>query len=83
MGACIFWKKLLSCTPLVVSVLSAMVISSFGGKILNKTVAAYPEVAAYQPVINGVAGNLLSVQVRHFANVTTCQRMAFRIFQPK
>ncbi len=44
-------------------VLSAMVISSFGGKILNKTVADFPEVAAYQPVINGVAGNLVSVQV--------------------
>ena len=45
-------------------VLSAMVISSFGGKILNRTVADFPEVAAYQPVINGVAGNLVSVQVR-------------------
>jgi hypothetical protein len=41
-----------------------MVISSFGGKILNRTVADFPEVAAYQPVINGVAGNLVSVQVR-------------------
>jgi len=40
-----------------------MVISSFGGKILNQTVTDFPEVAAYQPVINGVAGNLLSVQV--------------------
>jgi cation transporter-like permease len=39
-----------------------MVISSFGGKILNKTVADFPEIAAYQPVINGVAGNLVSVQ---------------------
>ena len=45
-----------------------MVISSFGGKILNKTVADYPEVAAYQPVINGVAGNLVSVQVSFVAS---------------
>jgi len=49
--------------PFSSSVLSAMVISSFGGKILNRTVADYPEVAAYQPVINGVAGNLVAVQV--------------------
>ena len=38
-----------------------MVISSFGGTILNQTITKYPKVAAYQPVINGVAGNLVAV----------------------
>ena len=45
----------------IVVVLSAMIISSLGGTILNKTIVKYPKVAAYQPVINGVAGNLVSV----------------------
>jgi len=40
-----------------------MMISSLGGKILNSTLAEFPDAAAYQPVINGVAGNLVSVQV--------------------
>ena len=42
-------------------VLSAMVISSLGGTILNQTITRFPKVAAYQPVINGVAGNLVAV----------------------
>ena len=43
-------------------VLAAMTISSLGGKILNVFIVAYPGMAAYQPVINGVAGNLVAVQ---------------------
>ena len=43
------------------TVLSAMVISSLGGTILNQTIIRFPKVAAYQPVINGVAGNLVAV----------------------
>ena len=38
-----------------------MVISSLGGTILNQTITRFPKVAAYQPVINGVAGNLVAV----------------------
>ena len=38
-----------------------MVISSLGGTILNQTIIRFPKVAAYQPVINGVAGNLVAV----------------------
>ena len=38
-----------------------MVISSLGGAILNQTISRFPKVAAYQPVINGVAGNLVAV----------------------
>ena len=38
-----------------------MIISSLGGTILNQTIIKYPKVAAYQPVINGIAGNLVAV----------------------
>lgn len=43
-------------------VLAAMVISSLGGKILNSVIARYPDIAVFQPVINGVAGNLVGIQ---------------------
>ena len=43
-------------------VLSAMIISSLGGKILNSAIVDHPNIAAFQPIINGVAGNLVAVQ---------------------
>jgi len=43
-------------------VLSAMVISSMGGKILNNVIVRFPDIAVFQPVINGVAGNLVGIQ---------------------
>lgn len=43
-------------------VISAMVISSVGGVILDYTVATYKGIAVYNPVINGVGGNLVAVQ---------------------
>merc|ERR1712240_99595 len=43
-------------------VLSAMVISSMGGKILNNVISTFPDIAVFQPVINGVAGNLVGIQ---------------------
>lgn len=45
-----------------VPVLSAMGISSLGGLILDYTVSAYKGIAVFQPVINGVGGNLVAVQ---------------------
>lgn len=42
-------------------VLAAMAISSMGGKILNVAIQHFPDMASYQPVINGVAGNLVAV----------------------
>jgi hypothetical protein len=33
-----------------------MAISSAGGTILNNAILVYPDMAAYHPVINGVAG---------------------------
>ena len=43
-------------------VLSAMIISSMGGKILNSVITTFPQIALFQPVINGVAGNLVGIQ---------------------
>lgn len=43
-------------------VISAMIISSVGGLILDFTVSQYKGVAVFQLVINGVGGNLVAVQ---------------------
>ncbi|KAG0444685.1 hypothetical protein HPB47_013510, partial [Ixodes persulcatus] len=45
-----------------VPILLAVVISSGGGYILEYASEKFTGLAAYQPVINGVAGNLVSVQ---------------------
>lgn len=45
-----------------VPVISAVIISSGGGYILNFAVSRFKEIAAYQPIINGVGGNLVAVQ---------------------
>uniref|UniRef100_A0A8C6YGM2 Solute carrier family 41 member n=1 Tax=Naja naja TaxID=35670 RepID=A0A8C6YGM2_NAJNA len=45
-------------------ILIAMIISSFGGVILDKTVAKpnFEGIAVFVPVINGVGGNLVAIQ---------------------
>ncbi|XP_041349862.1 solute carrier family 41 member 1-like [Gigantopelta aegis] len=43
-------------------VLCAVFISSIGGLILDFSVGHYPGIAVFQPVINGVGGNLVAVQ---------------------
>lgn len=43
-------------------VISAMGISSIGGLILDFTVTVFKGIAVFQPVINGVGGNLVAVQ---------------------
>lgn len=43
-------------------VITAMLISSIGGLILDFTVSQYKGVAVFQLVINGVGGNLIAVQ---------------------
>lgn len=45
-----------------VPVISAMVISSVGGCILDFAVSKFHGIAVFQPVINGVGGNLVAVQ---------------------
>lgn len=44
-----------------VPVVSAMVISSAGGLILDHTVSVYRGIAVYQLVINGIGGNMVAV----------------------
>ncbi|XP_059488939.1 solute carrier family 41 member 1-like isoform X2 [Neocloeon triangulifer] len=55
-----YTKEVLSSgwTPVVL----AMLISSIGGVILDLTVALFKGIAVFQPVINGVGGNLVAVQ---------------------
>ncbi|XP_057671129.1 solute carrier family 41 member 1-like isoform X1 [Diorhabda carinulata] len=43
-------------------VMGAMMISSIGGLILDFMVSRFESIAVFQPVINGVGGNLVAVQ---------------------
>ncbi|CAL1528169.1 unnamed protein product [Lymnaea stagnalis] len=58
-----------------VPVLSAMLISSLGGLILDYTVANYDGIAVFQPVINGVGGNLVAV---HASRISTSLHISGR-----
>ena len=49
-------------------VLAAMVISSLGGTILSSAISSFPGIAIFQPVINGVAGNLVGI---HASRIST------------
>ena len=51
-----------------------MVISSLGGTILTRTIVKFPKVASYQPVINGVAGNLVGVQASRLSTALHQQK---------
>ncbi|XP_066995133.1 solute carrier family 41 member 1 isoform X2 [Anabrus simplex] len=48
-------------------VILAMLISTFGGLILGILMASYSGIAIFQPVMNGVGGNLVSVQASRLA----------------
>ncbi|ELT98347.1 hypothetical protein CAPTEDRAFT_158449 [Capitella teleta] len=50
-------------------VIGAMVISSVGGLILDFAVSKFPGIAVFQPVINGVGGNLVAVQASRLSTV--------------
>ncbi|BFZ08376.1 hypothetical protein BsWGS_11416 [Bradybaena similaris] len=56
-------------------VLSAMVISSVGGLILDYAVSSYDGIAVFQPIINGVGGNLVAV---HASRISTSLHMKGR-----
>ncbi|CAJ0585077.1 unnamed protein product, partial [Mesorhabditis spiculigera] len=43
-------------------VIAAMLISSGGGFVLERAIRTFPAIASFQPVINGVGGNLAAVQ---------------------
>ncbi|XP_054164136.1 solute carrier family 41 member 1-like [Oppia nitens] len=49
-------------------VIAAMMISSCGGFILDYGVALYDRIALFQPIINGVGGNLVAV---HASRIST------------
>lgn len=45
-----------------VPVLSALFISGMGGLVLDQAVDQFPGFVVFQPIINGIGGNLVSVQ---------------------
>ncbi|XP_063626068.1 solute carrier family 41 member 1-like [Cydia splendana] len=52
-----------------VPVVSAMVISSIGGLILDYTVVNYEGIAVFQLVINGIGGNMVAVHASRLSTV--------------
>jgi solute carrier family 41 len=66
----IFWMFIASKNEVTLEVLKhgwyiiivAMVISSGGGYVLKFAIQRFTALAAFQPVINGVGGNLVAVQ---------------------
>lgn len=50
-------------------IISAMLISSLAGNILDVAVKKYSRMAAYQPLMNGVAGNLAAVQASRMSTM--------------
>ncbi|XP_055353743.1 solute carrier family 41 member 1-like isoform X2 [Paramacrobiotus metropolitanus] len=59
-----------------IPVISAMLISSFSGAILAKVLSGrqkyFMGIAVYQPVMNGVAGNLVAVQASRISTHLHC-----------
>ncbi|EFO24402.2 hypothetical protein LOAG_04087 [Loa loa] len=43
-------------------IIFSMLISSTGGFVLESTIKRFPKIAMFQPVINGVGGNLAAIQ---------------------
>ena len=65
-------------------VIIAMTISSLGGLILNKAVTKFRGIAVFQPVFNGVGGNLVAVQASRIStylhtNVSSAKKAAHKI----
>lgn len=56
-------------------VVGAMLISSMGGLILDFMVARFEGIAVFQPVINGVGGNLVAVQASRISTALHKQAM--------
>uniref|UniRef100_A0A0N4ZAE3 Divalent cation transporter n=1 Tax=Parastrongyloides trichosuri TaxID=131310 RepID=A0A0N4ZAE3_PARTI len=49
-------------------IIFSMLISSAGGFVLEKAIKQFPQIAVFQPVINGVGGNLVAV---HASRIST------------
>ncbi|KAH0951141.1 hypothetical protein HN011_004812 [Eciton burchellii] len=52
-----------------VPILSALLISGGGGLVLEKTIDSYKGFEVFQPVINGIGGNLVSVQASRMSTL--------------
>ncbi|OZC08143.1 divalent cation transporter, partial [Onchocerca flexuosa] len=48
-------------------IIFSMLISSAGGFMLESTIKQFPKIAVFQPVINGVGGNLAAIQASRLA----------------
>uniref|UniRef100_A0A158Q8B2 Divalent cation transporter n=1 Tax=Elaeophora elaphi TaxID=1147741 RepID=A0A158Q8B2_9BILA len=48
-------------------IIFSMLISSAGGFVLESTIKQFPKIAVFQPVINGVGGNLAAIQASRLA----------------
>uniref|UniRef100_A0A915PZC1 SLC41A/MgtE integral membrane domain-containing protein n=1 Tax=Setaria digitata TaxID=48799 RepID=A0A915PZC1_9BILA len=48
-------------------IILSMLISSAGGFILESAIKRFPKIAVFQPVINGVGGNLAAIQASRLA----------------
>lgn len=52
-----------------ISVFGALFISQFGGYVLSASVNKYPGFSIFSPIINGVGGNLVSVQANNMGSL--------------
>ena len=60
-----------------------MSISSLGGLILDKAVNKFHGIAVFQPVFNGVGGNLVAVQASRISTYLHSQVLYLEIFETK
>merc|ERR1719443_2521351 len=64
-------------------VLSAMLISSGGGLILDKAVDSFKRIAVFSPVMNGAGGNLVAIQASRMTTyLNKATNSLFGVFPP-
>ena len=50
-------------------IITAMLISSASGIILERAIKVYKGIAIYQPVVNGIGGNLVAIYASRLSTV--------------
>lgn len=50
-------------------IIIAMLISSTSGIILERAIKVYKDIAVYQPVVNGIGGNLVAIYASRLSTV--------------
>ena len=50
-------------------IIAAMLISSASGIILERAIKIYKDIAIYQPVVNGIGGNLVAIYASRLSTV--------------